>query len=187
MKRILCLLIAVLLSISILTFSESEVRILSAGEYVLQWKNDAARGMTYMVPTHWVESAVGERYKVFSEPTPEGESGFRVCFVNKKTNDDRSATRMKKEFNMLIDEMKAVYADFDWNGEISRELQIVKFNGYQSEYTYTDDNGEPMQGFVIMAKYDKRIYCMNFSGPAERYTDMRSIMLNMLNSVTRGT
>ena len=186
MKRsFFCLLM--LLCIALAVSVAEEVQVLSPGEYVLQWKNDAARGMTYMVPTHWVESAVGERYKAFSEPTPEGVSGFRVCFVNKKTNDDRSATRMKKEFNMLIDEMKAVYADFDWDGKISRELQIVKFNGYQGEYTYTDDNGEPMQGFVIMAKYDKRIYCMNFSGPADRFTDMRSIMLNMLNSVTRGS
>ena len=163
-----------------------EIKVLSANEYVLMWKNDADRGMTYKVPTHWIESAVGERFKVFTEPTPYGVSGFRVCFVNKKTaSDDKTATRMKKELKMLMEEMAAVYTDFNWDGNITRDLQIVKFQGYQSEYTYTDMNGETIQGFVIMAKYDRRIYCMNFSGPASRFIDMRSIMLDMLASVTR--
>ena len=188
--KLLAIVMAVCLSIccAVAEADDGTVKILSSGEYVLMWKNDADRGMTYKVPTHWIESAVGERYKVFSEPTPAGESGFRVCFVNKKTStDDRSSTRMKKEFKMLMDEMEAVYTDFHWDGEITREFSIVKFQGYQGEYTYTDNNGEPMQGFVIMAKYDKRIYCMNFSGPASRFTDMRSVMLNMLDSVTRSS
>ncbi len=96
MKRLLAFILVFVCLQGVYAFSEGEVRVLSASEYVLQWKNDAARGMTYMVPTHWVETAAGERYKVFTEPTPYGEPGFRVCFVNKKANDDRSATRMKK-------------------------------------------------------------------------------------------
>ena len=192
MKKFSATLTALLLVFCLLTGAlaeeSSEIRVLSSAEYVLMWKNDADRGMTYKVPTHWTESAVGERYKVFSEPTPAGVSGFRVCFVNKKTaSDDRSATRMKKEFKMLMDEMESVYSDFAWDGEITRDLSIVKFQGYQSEYTYTDLNGTAIRGFAIMAKYDKRIYCMNFSGPDARYTDMRSIMLAMLESITRST
>ena len=190
MKKTVCFLLALIAVFgSLCSYSEGDVRILSASEYVVMWKSDPSRGMTYKVPTHWVESALGERYKVFTEPVPAGESCFRVCFVNKKTTtDDKSTTRMKKEFNMLIEEMKAVYEDFEWDGEISRDRQIVKFNGYASDYSYTDSNGEKMLGYVIMAKYDKRIYCMNFSGPEARFTDdMRNIMFTILESITRST
>ena len=95
------------------------------------------------------------------------------------------STKMKNEFRALIGEMEKVYADFKWSGNISRDYSIVKFKGYSSEYTYTDDNGEPMKGFAIMAYYDRRIYLMNYSGPLARYADMESIMLKMMESVTR--
>ncbi len=176
-----------------ITYSESavqnegtQIQILTSSQYVLQWKNDAARNMNYMVPTHWELTSSGERYSVYSEPTSDGVSGFRVAYVSKKkssTNVD--STKMQNEFRALIKEMEAVYADFSWGGKISREYSIVKFKGYSSEYTYTDDNGEPMKGFAIMAYYDRRIYLMNFSGPLARYADMESIMFKMMESVTR--
>ena len=161
------------------------IPLLSSAQYVLQWKNDAERGMTYMVPTHWEQTAIGDRYRVYSGPTPDGVSGFRVAFVNKKKSKSVDATKMRAELKQLMAEMEAVYTDFSWNGNISRDFMLVKFKGYSGEYTYTDTNGEPMQGFVIIATYDRRIYCMNFSGPVARFADMKSIMLRMMESVTR--
>ncbi len=161
------------------------IPLLTSGQYVLQWKNDAERGMTYMVPTHWEQVAIGERYRVYMEPTPDDVSAFRVAFVNKKKSSQPDANKMRAELRELMSDMGAVYADFKWNGNISRDYTLVKFKGYSGEYTYTDDNGEPMQGFAIIATYDRRIYCMNFSGPVSRYADMKSIMLRIMESVTR--
>ncbi len=161
------------------------IPLLTSGQYVLQWKNDAERGMNYMLPTHWEQTASGERYRVYSEPTPDGVSGFRVAFVNKKKASTPDANKMRAELRQLMAEMKDVYTDFNWDGEISRDYMLVKFKGYSGEYTYTDDNGEPMQGFVIIATYDRRVYCVNFSGPVARYADMKSIMLKLVESVSR--
>ena len=161
------------------------IPLLTSGQYVLQWKNDAERGMNYMLPTHWEQTASGDRYRVYSEPTPDGVSGFRVAFVNKKKASTPDANKMRAELRQLMAEMEAVYTDFHWNGEISRDYMLVKFKGYSGEYTYTDDNGEPMQGFVIIATYDRRVYCVNFSGPVARFADMKSIMLKLVESVSR--
>lgn len=183
--KVSALLFALILLFNACTEQAAPVTILTSSQYVLKWFNDAERGINYMIPTHWEETSIGERYRVFSEPTPDGISGFRAAFVNKKKAKAPDASTMKKEFRLLIDEMEAVYQDFKWDGEISREYKLVKFNGYSSEYTYTDDNGEPMQGFAIIATYDRRIYCFNYSGPVSRYPDMEGTMLKMLESVTR--
>lgn len=158
---------------------------LNSSQYVLQWKNDADHGMNYMCPTHWEETTTGDRFRVFSEPVEDGKSGFRVCFANKKKNSDPDANEMRNQFRKLMDEMKAVYEDFGWSGEISRDITFTKFKGYSSEYSYTDDNGEPMKGFAIIATYNRRIYCMTWSGPVSRYVDMEGIMLKIVESVTR--
>ena len=161
------------------------IPIIPSSQYVLQWKNDAQRGMNYMVPTHWENTSTGERYRVYSEPTEDDVSGFRAAFVNKKKPSQPDASKMKSEFRALMKEMEKVYADFAWNGEISREYSLVKFKGYSAFYTYTDDNGEPMKGFAIIATYDRRIYCVNISGPLSRFDDMKGIILKMVESVTR--
>ena len=161
------------------------IPIIPSNQYVLQWKNDAQRGMNYMVPTHWENTSTGERYRVYTEPTEDGVSGFRAAFVNKKRSPTPDASKMKAELRSLMKEMEKVYADFAWNGEISREYSLVKFKGYSGFYTYTDDNGEPMRGFAIIATYDRRIYCVNISGPLSRFDDMKGIILKIVESVTR--
>lgn len=161
------------------------IPVLNANEYVMQWKNDADRGMNYMVPTHWVSEAAGERYIVFLEPVPDGESGFRVSYTNKKKSSEPDTSKMKVEFKNLISEMQKVYTDFEWSGTISRDYKFTNFVGYHSEYTFTDDNGTAMHGFVIIATYNRRIYCMNFNGPEDRWVDMKTIMLKMMDNVTR--
>ena len=42
-----------------------------------------------------------------------------------------------------------------------------------------------MKGFAIIATYDRRIYCMTWSGPVNRYVDLEGIMLKLVESVTR--
>lgn len=159
--------------------------VLNSTQYVLQWKNDAERGMNYMVPTHWEETTTGERFRVFSEPVKDGESGFRVCYANKKKATAPDAAKMRAEFRSLMDEMAQVYENFSWTQEISRDYTFTKFKGYSSEFSYTDDNGEEMKGFAIIATYDRRIYCMTWSGPVNRYVDLEGIMLKLVESVTR--
>ena len=161
------------------------INVLNSTQYVLQWKNDAERGMSYMVPTHWEETTIGERYHVYSEPVEDGKSGFRVCFANKKKASDPDTGEMRNQFKKLMNEMQEVYEDFKWEGEISRAIKFTKFNGYSSEFSYTDDNGEPMKGFAIIATYNRRIYCMTWSGPVSRYVDLEGIMLKIVESVTR--
>ncbi|MCR4620635.1 MAG: hypothetical protein K5663_00950 [Clostridiales bacterium] len=161
------------------------IPIIPSSQYVLQWKNDAQRGMNYMVPTHWENTSTGERYRVYTEPTEDGVSGFRAAFANKKKSKAPDTSKMKSELRDLMKEMDKVYADFAWNGQISREYSLVKFKGYSGFYTYTDDNGEPMKGFAIIATYDRRIYLTNISGPLSRFDDMTSIILKIVESVTR--
>jgi len=161
------------------------IPIVNPGDYVLQWKNDADRGINYMIPTHWEVESYGERFITYLEPVPDGESCFRVCLVNKKKASEPDSNKMKVEFKSLMAEMGKVYADFSWDGTISREYKLVKFTGYHSEYTFTDDNGTPMHGFVITATYNRRIYCMNFQGPEERWNDMKSVMIKMMDNLTR--
>lgn len=161
------------------------INVLNSTQYVLQWKNDPDRGMNYMIPTHWEETTIGERYHVYSEPVEDGKSGFRVCFANKKKASDPDTAEMRNQFRKLMSEMEGVYEDFKWEGEISREIKFTKFNGYSSEFSYTDDNGEPMKGFAIIATYNRRIYCMTWSGPVSRYVDLEGIMLKIVESVTR--
>lgn len=187
MRKIVAVFCTVLLMLCVMAEQPqpTPIVVLNSSQYVLQWKNDAERGMNYMIPTHWEETSSGERYRVYSEPTPDGVSGFRVAYANKKKTKSSDASEMKREFRLLISEMQNMYTGFAWKGEISREYKLVKFNGYSAEYTYTDDNGEAMKGFAIMATYDRRIYCFNFSGPESRYADMKGIMLRMLEAVTR--
>lgn len=161
------------------------IPVLNASSYVMQWKNDASRGINYQVPTHWTMTASGERYIVFSEPVPDGESGFRVAYVNKKKASTQDNDKMRDELRKLMKEMTAMYADFKWDGEISRDYYLVKFKGFSAEYTYTDDNGEPMQGIVVISHYDRRIYCINYSGPVSRYAEMKGIFNKMLDNLTR--
>ena len=161
------------------------IPVLNAASYVMQWKNDSARGFNYQIPTHWKLTASGDRYVVYEEPVPAGESGFRVAYASKKKSSTVSTDNMKKELRSMVSEMQAVYADFKWNNEISRDYMLVKFKAYSADYTYTDDNGEPMEGFLIMATYDRRIYLMNYSGPASRFDDMKPIMQKMYGYMTR--
>lgn len=161
------------------------IPVLNADSYVMQWKNDAGRGINYQVPTHWKITASGERYVVYSEPVPDGESGFRVAYVNKKKASQPDTEKMRAELRKMVSEMESVYTDFKWNNEIIRDYYLVKFKGFAAEYTYTDDNGTPMHGMVVMSTYDRRIYCMNYSGPEERYSEMKGIFNKMLDNLTR--
>ncbi len=154
-------------------------------DYVLIWKNNTRIGMNYMVPTHWKESQIGERYSVFYEPVPDGETGFRVAFANKKKYKNPDSTTMRSELRKLLTSMSEVYTDFEYDDTISRELSLVRFKGYSTYYTYTDEYGVTIKGFVIIATYNRRIYCMNFSGPEERFTEMMTVGKKILDSVSR--
>ena len=156
-------------------------------KYVLQWKNDTARGMNYMVPTHWIPGESGERYMTYYEPVPAGESGFRVAFVNKKKSSEPDAYAMRAELKKLISAMEESYSGFYCDGEISRDYSLVRFIGYSSNYTFVDEYGVRMRGFVIIATYNRRIYCMNFSGPEARFDEMQPIGNKILESVSRIT
>ncbi|MDO4828051.1 MAG: hypothetical protein Q4B19_01620 [Clostridia bacterium] len=154
-------------------------------DYVLIWKNNTRIGMNYMVPTHWTESQVGERYSVFYEPVPDGETGFRVSFANKRKYKDPDSNTMRSELRKLLTSMSEVYTDFQHDDAISRDLSLVRFKGYSTYYTYTDEYGVTIKGFVIIATYNRRIYCMNFSGPEERFTEMMTVGKKILDSVSR--
>lgn len=154
-------------------------------DYVLIWKNNTRIGMNYMVPTHWKESQTGDRYSVFYEPVPDGETGFRVAFVNKRKYKDPDSNTMRSELRKLLTSMSEVYTDFKYDETISRDLSLVRFKGYSTYYTYTDEYGVAIKGFVIIATYNRRIYCMNFSGPEERFTEMMTVGRKILDSVSR--
>lgn len=156
-------------------------------DYVLIWKNNTRIGMNYMVPTHWKESQTGDRYSVFYEPVPDGETGFRVAFVNKRKYKDPDSNTMRSELRKLLTSMSEVYTDFKYDETISRDLSLVRFKGYSTYYTYTDEYGVPIKGFVIIATYNRRIYCMNFSGPEERFTEMMTVGRKILDSVSRAS
>ncbi len=159
----------------------------SPDDYVLIWKNNTRIGMNYMVPTHWKETQIGERYSVFYEPVPDGETGFRVAFANKRKSKEPDSNTMRTELRKLLTSMSEVYTDFKNDGSISRDLSLVRFKGYSTYYTYTDEYGVTIKGFVIIATYNRRIYCMNFSGPEERFTEMMSVGKKILDSVSRVT
>lgn len=154
-------------------------------EYVLQWKNDASRGINFMIPTHWKPGESGERFVTYYEPVPEGETGFRVSFVNKKKNSEPDSATMRAELRKLLSDMESVYTDFQTDGDITRDYMLVRFKGYANKYTFTDEYGVKMRGFVIISTYNRRIYCMNFSGPDERFEEMMTVGNKIMESVSR--
>ena len=153
--------------------------------YVMIWKSNPNRGINYMVPTHWEKGEEGERYVTYYEPVPAGETGFRVSFTNKKMSRDMDASKMKAELREFLDHMESIYTDFNSDREISRDYMLVKFKGFHSTYTYVDDYGVTIKGFVIMATYNKRVYCMNFSGPEARFDVMSTIGTKMMDAMSR--
>ena len=153
--------------------------------YVMIWKSNPNRGINYMVPTHWQIGEEGDRYVTYYEPVPAGETGFRVSFTNKKVSRDMDSGRMRDELREFLDHMKTVYTDFETDGKISRDYYLVKFKGYHSTYSYVDDYGVKIKGFVIMATYNRRIYCMNFSGPEARFEEMTPIGTKMMDAMSR--
>ncbi len=160
----------------------------NVSDYVLIWRNDAKRGMNYMVPTHWVLEQSGDQYVVYFEPVPEGECGFRLSLARKKKSKEPDASQMRAELRKLLTEMEKSYDDFYSNGEISRDFSLVKFKGYSNYYTFNDEFGVKHKGFVIIATYNKRIYCMNFSGPESRFDEMSlSVGSRILESISRTT
>ncbi|MBQ1257504.1 MAG: hypothetical protein IIX93_09550 [Clostridia bacterium] len=153
--------------------------------YVMIWKSNPNRGINYMVPTHWEKGEEGERYVTYYEPVPAGETGFRVSFTNKKMSREMDSGRMREQLRDFLDNMKEIYDEFYTDGTISRDYTLVKFKGFHSTYTYVDDYGVKIKGFVIMATYNKRIYCMNFSGPESRFEEMTPIGSKMMENMSR--
>lgn len=154
-------------------------------DYVMIWKSNPNRGFNYMVPTHWELGEEGERYVTYYEPVPGGESGFRVSFTNKKMGRDQDSYRMREQLRLFMSQLEEIYTDFETDGTIEREHSLVRFTGFHSTYTCTDDYGEKIKGFVIMATYNKRIYCMHFQGPDARFEEMTPIMNKMMESMSR--
>ena len=154
-------------------------------EYVLQWKNDPSRGINFMIPTHWKPGESGDRFLTYYEPVPENETGFRVSFVNKKKSTEPDSSTMRAELRKLLADMGTVYADFQTDGDITRDYMLVRFKGYANKYTFTDEYGVKMRGFVIIATYNRRIYCMNFSGPDARFEEMTPIRDKIIDSMSR--
>lgn len=157
----------------------------AVSDYVMIWKSNPNRGINYMVPTHWEKGEEGERYVTYYEPVPAGETGFRVSFTNKKMNREMDSGRMRDQLREFLDNMKEIYTDFETDGTISRDYTLVKFKGFHSTYSYVDEYGVKIKGFVIMATYNKRIYCMNFSGPEERFEEMTPIGTKMMDNMSR--
>ena len=156
-----------------------------ADEYVLQWKNDASRGINFMIPTHWKPGESGDRYVTYYEPVPDDETGFRVSFVNKKKSSEPDAYAMRAELRKLLEDMKSIYTDFETDGDITRDYMLVRFKGYASQYTFTDEYGVKIRGLVVIATYNRRIYCMNFSGPDERFEEMTIVRDKIMDSLSR--
>ncbi len=153
--------------------------------YVMIWKSNPNRGINYMVPTHWEKGEEGDRYVTYYEPVPDGETGFRVSFSNKKMSRDMDSGRMREQLRLLLDQMKEVYENFETDGTISRDYSLVKFKGFHSTYTYTDEYGVTIKGFAIMATYNRRIYLMNFQGPEARFEEMTPIGNKMMEAMSR--
>ena len=153
--------------------------------YVMIWKSNPNRGINYVVPTHWEKGEEGERYVTYYEPVPAGETGFRVSFTNKKMSREMDSGRMREQLREFLDQMKEIYDEFYTDGTISRDYTLVKFKGFHSTYTYVDEYGVKIKGFVIMATYNKRIYCMNFSGPESRFEEMTPIGSKMMEAMSR--
>lgn len=153
--------------------------------YVMIWKSNPNRGINYMVPTHWEKGEEGERYVTYYEPVPAGETGFRVSFTNKKMSREMDSGRMREQLRNFLDQMKEIYDEFETDGTISRDYTLVKFKGFHSNYTFVDEYGVKIKGFVIMATYNKRIYCMNFSGPEARFEEMTPIGSKMMEAMSR--
>ena len=153
--------------------------------YVMIWKSNPNRGINYMVPTHWEKGEEGDRFVTYYEPVPAGETGFRVSFSNKKMSRDLDSGRMREQLRLLLEQMKEVYENFETDGTISRDYSLVKFKGFHSTYTYTDEYGVKIKGFAIMATYNRRIYCMNFSGPEARFEEMTPIGNKMMEAMSR--
>jgi len=153
--------------------------------YVMIWKSNPNRGINYMVPTHWEKGEEGERFVTYYEPVPAGETGFRVSFTNKKMSREMDSGRMREQLREFLDQMKEIYDEFYTDGTISRDYSLVKFKGFHSTYTYVDEYGVKIKGFVIMATYNKRIYCMNFSGPESRFEEMTPIGTKMMEAMSR--
>lgn len=153
--------------------------------YVMIWKSNPNRGINYMVPTHWEKGEEGERYVTYYEPVPAGETGFRVSFTNKKMSREMDSGRMREQLREFLDQMKEIYDEFETDGTISRDYTLVKFKGFHSNYTFVDEYGVKIKGFVIMATYNKRIYCMNFSGPEARFEEMTPIGSKMMEAMSR--
>ena len=153
--------------------------------YVMIWKSKPNRGINYMVPTHWELGEEGERFVTYYEPVPAGETGFRVSFTNKKMTREQDSGRMREQLRLFINQMKEVYDEFQTDGTISRDYSLVKFKGFHSTYTYVDEYGVKIKGFVIMATYNRRIYCMNFQGPEDRFEQMTPIANKMMESMSR--
>lgn len=156
-------------------------------DYVMIWKNDTTRGINYKIPVHWQLQQSDNRYLVYYEPTPEGELGFRLYLSNKKVSTEPNSSAMRTNLNKILEGMEQEYADFESDGKISRDYKLVRFSGYSTYYTFTDEYGVKNKGFVIIATYNRRIYCMNFSGPEARFNEMQGIGVSILESISRVT
>ncbi len=157
----------------------------AVSDYVMIWKSEPSRGINFMMPTHWIESGSGERFVVYYEPTPEGENGFRASISNKKKTRQPDSDDMRDELRDFLAILKDTHDNFETDGTISRDMSFVRFKAFSSYYTYTDEYGVPMKGFVIMSTYNRRIYCLNFSGPEARFEEMQPIGQKILDNVNR--
>lgn len=159
----------------------------AAEDYVMTWKSYEDKGFNVMVPYHWNVVSDGNRYIVFEEPVPEGESCFRVAFGNKKVSGNVDASEVKAELKdyLAIIRDSEFNTDFQLEGSITRDRSLVKFKGPSTFYHYIDEKGNKIRGFAIMATYNRRIYLMNFSGPEERFDELSSIGQKMMSSMSR--
>ena len=160
---------------------------IDVSDYVMIWKSEPSKGINFMMPTHWKDAGSGERFVIYYEPVPAGENGFRVSISNKKKTKEPDSGDMREELREFLSVLKDTHDNFETNGEISRDVTFVRFKGFMSDYTYTDEYGIPMQGFVVMSTYNRRIYAMNFSGPADRFEGMLVIAQKILENVNRAS
>lgn len=153
--------------------------------YVMVWKAYPNKGFNVMVPFHWQVVSDEDRYIVFEEPVPEGESCFRVSFANKKMSGNVDASDVKQELKDYLAIIRDANTDFNLEGSITRDRSLVKFKGPSTFYNYVDENGVKIRGFAIMSTYNRRIYLMNFSGPEERFDELSAIGQKMMSSMSR--
>lgn len=154
-------------------------------DYVMVWKAYPNKGFNVMVPFHWQVASDGDRYIVFEEPVPEGESCFRVAFGNKKMSKNVDSSDVKEELKDYLAIIRDANTDFQLEGSITRDRSLVKFKGPSTFYNYVDEKGNKIRGFAIMSTYNRRIYLMNFSGPAERFDELTAIGQKMMSSMAR--